>query len=1000
MKISSNNLTIFFTGLCSKEFEFKKDSNRLKRMFQDEEGEIFSKIAESSDIQGNLEVETKFGSFVTDDSGRERFESKIYWTQFERLQKFLREAAKEEIKEKTTDYIGKSSKDFLTKIRKRVYSADSPNGAERVEWQKKTTLRHFDIKKYNIRLSVNNELDIPEVSDFSVDTIREKIRFSYVLDSARIDMTIVDTITEKKREEKRVGIIMLGEEAPKITYTSYEVEVEMLGNLDKFREYEKQVVKIFQWLNETRMLYTVNEKNDLMKETNKILGTLGRKIVAEARNLKMRDMVWGGLIGGETLVKQTRQPGTAYTVTMKADGIRKLLIIDKIGIWLAYPPYEFNLVYRANFKGMTGTVLDGESIPFEKRKEGAPNTELWFLAFDCLAYQGVNVQDIVHSSSDNTIKSRALYVDTISKTFKTPILTIESKSFREFRTVEKFYNVMTVMFNNLDKMAYETDGFMFTPINPPYNSRLENVPLHTRKLSKYQDICKWKPKEKITIDFRIKWIQLEGGKRAIDLYVGELDGRKMKDVKFVGSKYNPFNGEIDTEHPVTIEIPTGTVVEYGWNYEKGVLFPHRVRHDKIHPNRKEVALDDWDDIHNPITKELMEGSSFELVYRYHNKIKRELFNQAKNGSVLLDVGSGRGGDVSKWEKFTKIFAIEPNEEHVTELMRRIQVEDKEVTIIQSKAEEALQFIKEKVDVISLMLSMTFFWESSDTLDILIKLITETLKPGGMVFFIAMDGDVVEQLFSPVMGGATFKTIQLGPAIMDFDPDQKRISGKGKRVHINIVDTIVTDQDEYLVHLDDFLERLSPYGFSVKYVNRADKERFLGENQKLYSSLFSYGILVRDRPDQTLTKNVIGRVAKVSAPKLKISTTVAPSPAKGVFIAPSPTKTPPVIVAPTQSPAKAPFITPSPAKAPPVIVAPSPVKAPPVIVAPTPSPSKRPTRTVPKIAIGKPPVTTAAPAISVPTAARISVPIFVPTVSTEPLRPIAKPVAKLRPVVKR
>jgi len=53
---------------------------------------------------------------------------------------------------------------------------------------------------------------------------------------------------------------------------------------------------------------------------------------------------------------------------------------------------------------------------------------------------------------------------------------------------------------------------------------------------------------------------------------------------------------------------------------------------------------------------------------------------------------------------------------------------------------------EKVDVISMMLSMTFFWKDEKMFNGLVKTIKKCLKPDGVLLFLTMDGDFTRHFF--------------------------------------------------------------------------------------------------------------------------------------------------------------------------------------------------------------------------------------------------------------
>ena len=197
----------------------------------------------------------------------------------------------------------------------------------------------------------------------------------------------------------------------------------------------------------------------------------------------------------------------------------------------------------------------------------------------------------------------------------------------------------------------------------------------------------------MTIDFMIRWKAIppdETNKigRIVELYVNNREGQP---VPFTGTEFNVYNQEqVDSIHELTLNTPQGSIVEYGYDYEREILIPVRVRTDKTKPNREDIAMSNWDWIHNPIEQETMTGESLKLVWRYHNRIKRAMFRSvtyAKSRApinerpTLLDIGSGVGGDVSKWIEFSKIVAVEPNLDHIPELYRRATLHGYDPVII-------------------------------------------------------------------------------------------------------------------------------------------------------------------------------------------------------------------------------------------------------------------------------------------------------------------------------
>ncbi len=734
-----------------------------------------------------LELEAKFGNF-----DRGRFNSGLNRQTYNRVKAYFDKMATSKVA-KTTDYI-------MGRVRKSV----SENGD--VEWITKERLWNEELYDYNIRYSMSREIKIPPVtSHFEPEIIREKFRSSYLVfnNTVRIDITLVTTQQNNKQN------------------ITNEVEIELLDPkaLDNF---EKAIGVTLRLVLDTVILYTEKDRGDVSTEINSILksnkrGYIDHYPLVQARNLKMRDLVFGGLVGN---------PKTGYSITHKADGVRKMLYFNRSGIWLASTT-SITRLSSAEVPALTGTILDGELIPLEKRLNDAPKNKFWFLVFDTMAWINDNsVQNLHHHQ-------RMQYAQTVVDILlplKLDLLVVQTKSFFNFDTPAEFFERVREMFRQQPLLPYKEDGFMFTPQNEIYNPHSDKMPLYKRHLTAHPDICKWKPPNELTIDLLLS----EGY-----LYTIEKGG------------YVPFDKfeNVDLENPLTLNLPDSTIVEYAFDYQKNMLVPTRVRFDKDKPNRKDVAEDVAEDIRNPIDKETIQGNTFALLRKYHNSIKKNLFSSVKDERTLLDIGSGYGGDLGKWKHFDKIVAVEPDQEHVEELKKRIKTYNMEnkVKIVVAGGQETdkitravKEWIGREVDVVSSMLSLTFFWQSSELVDDLTETISRNLRKGGKYLFLTMDGDLVEQTFEPAFGtGQVLKRLDLGPATLEYNSDVFP-----KELNINIKGTIVENQREWLVRLDDLKLRLEKKGIFQQIVRKADEEKFLTEAEVIMTRMYSYSSFLK------------------------------------------------------------------------------------------------------------------------------------------------------------
>lgn len=683
-------------------------------------------------------------------------------------------------------------------------------------WISKNNLRggRFDLFDYGIRINLAEEIISQPNPTFSPTFARRKDRYSFLLlgGAARLDLTLVTPLMGNKQGE-----------------ISYEVEVELLDRR-YLPQFSSTIETLLRSIQDTTLIYTKKEKEEVFAYLNGLLGqrpesqSLNPGIIVQARNLNMRDLVWGGIVGN---------PETAYAVAHKADGIRRLLAFTPTGIWFLLPKIYATLVDKMVVPALTGTVLEGELIPKGVNRKNGPRSKYWFLTYDCLAAGG-------DRGIQNTflINRRAVCQGIADKFKDNPLLSIWTKSLKILDVdrqglsvqtrVDHFFKVMRDLFEEQNHLNYEQDGFIFTPSLSPYNPGADKKPLSQRVLTRYPDIVKWKPRQKMTIDFSIGWHNDQ-----VVLYSGE----KGKLVPFEGSSFNSFEGKVEN-NPITQTLSSGTIVEYSFDFETNSMVPVRVRNDKTVPNRLDVALSNWDWIHDPVKKESLIGEGFDLVFKYHNRIKKALFQSVGKNRTLLDIGSGRGGDVAKWKDFSRIVAVEPNPDYLPELERRITLHGLEdrVLILPTGGEDTTtivqaveEFLGGRADVGSLMLSMSFFWSSSEMLEGLAATLREGIKAEGEIIFFTIDGALVSEMFDPSLRGLKIDQLQLGNATFEYRSERE--------LYVDIPGTIVERQREWLVHLYDLSLRIQ---FEISHLHRADTEKFLSAKEAIYTQMYTFG----------------------------------------------------------------------------------------------------------------------------------------------------------------
>lgn len=213
-----------------------------------------------------------------------------------------------------------------------------------------------------------------------------------------------------------------------------------------------------------------------------------------------------------------------YVVCEKTDGTRYFLVCT--------PDKECALVNRAfevsqvTLNLPRGTILDGELVTC---RDGGKKL---FVIHDAMLVRDENVMSL--TLTERLAKAQSV-VRSVIRTPKSPFGLVVKKMV----PLENFADLPT-------EFPYETDGLVFTPVGEPV------------RFGTHETMFKWKPFEKITIDFLVR-----DGK---DLYIQE-------------------RGELIRQAELHKGVfPDGTIVEclygdLGWT-------PVKIRTDKTYPNNR------------------------------------------------------------------------------------------------------------------------------------------------------------------------------------------------------------------------------------------------------------------------------------------------------------------------------------------------------------------------------------------------------------------------------
>jgi hypothetical protein len=170
-----------------------------------------------------------------------------------------------------------------------------------------------------------------------------------------------------------------------------------------------------------------------------------------------------------------------------------------------------------------------------------------------------------------------------------------------------------------------------------------------------------------------KYRKLTSLKDVEDLWKGSEGVVIIENKSYFGSKLFKWK----RDNTVDLEVSNGSIFAYNrhpvtqWKYHAGsngiyeftlrknTLVPVKRRNDKKYPNRINVVRNNLLNSVDLFTR--VDTRRCYRMRKYHNDVKRKCLELVP-GSVLLDIGSGKGGDILKWETtFSSVYCIEKDD---------------------------------------------------------------------------------------------------------------------------------------------------------------------------------------------------------------------------------------------------------------------------------------------------------------------------------------------------
>ena len=261
--------------------------------------------------------------------------------------------------------------------------------------------------------------------------------------------------------------------------------------------------------------------------------------------------------------------------------------------------------------------------------------------------------------------------------------------------------------------------------------------------------------------------------------------------------------------PVERQVPAG-IWEFAYDRHKNVMVPHRARPDKPQANSKMIVTTN---MHRAVPGSVFTGIICYLMRKYHNRVKRQMVSKANDSmAVIVDIGTGQGGDVDKWNRASAVYCIEPSASATQDMVRRHGNRESIKVINVHLRDLDCKLINKKVDIFTAFFCTNQFEDADwDALDTLIKSRGSTRC---RLLVIAM-------------------TAPRNHSSECFD-----IAMKGDEVYsIDIHSTRIRGIDERVVKASSMTKRMEECGLGLIERARLDDEPFMTQEERLLSSMY-------------------------------------------------------------------------------------------------------------------------------------------------------------------
>lgn len=245
--------------------------------------------------------------------------------------------------------------------------------------------------------------------------------------------------------------------------------------------------------------------------------------------------------------------------------------------------------------------------------------------------------------------------------------------------------------------------------------------------------------------------------------------------------------------------------------------------------------------------------SFYNLRKFHNWIKNRLLKiYAKNVNNLLDLASGKGGDISKWNEnnIKNVIGYDIDHDSIIEAKKRLKVLHPITSIKFYELDLSKNVVYSKIpryDIITSMFAFHYFFRTKKTFNIIKQSLNENLKIGGYFIGSLFDSESVKlQLKKGFTDPSKFNVISKSSK-------RKNKSYFGNKINVYLKGTVLDKPtDEYTVSFNFLVNELRKDGyiliesemFNVIYPEWKTESKKLNKIEKEISFMNRYFVFKR------------------------------------------------------------------------------------------------------------------------------------------------------------